>query len=172
MSDRPLVPGTSVGAPVPLAAEHVLDGFGCGEASLDAWLKTHARRGDGKFARTYVVCSGRDVVGYYCLSAGAVDRMAAPGKLRRNAPDPIPVAILGRLAIDRAWTGRGLGAALLADALRRVAGASDIIGISAVMIHALDAAAEAFYRKQAEFLAFPDGSRTLFLPIATIVAAL
>lgn len=162
--------GASVGAPVPLAADHVVDAFDCGKAPLDHWLKTRARRGDGTFARTYVVCSDRNVVGYYCLSAGAVDRVAAPGKLRRNAPDPIPVAILGRLAVDRAWMGRGLGADLLADALRRVAGASDIVGISAVMIHALDDAALAFYRKQAEFLAFPDGSRTLFLPVATIIA--
>lgn len=168
MSDRQ----PRLGQPVPLAADHLLDGFSCGRPVLDDWLKNRARRGEGKFARTYVVCDGQVVIGYYCISAGAVERAGAPGRLRRNAPEPIPVSILGRLAVDTGWAGRGLGADLLADAFRRIAGASQVIGIGAVMVHALDDEALAFYRKQAEFLAFPDGSRILFLPIATLIDGL
>ncbi|GJD43832.1 hypothetical protein AFCDBAGC_1691 [Methylobacterium cerastii] len=135
---------------------------------LDDWLKRQARRSEGRFARTYVVCADGAVVGYYCISAGTVAREDAPGRIRRNAPEPIPVSILGRLAVDQRWAGRGLGADLLADALRRIANAADVIGIGAVLIHALDDQALAFYRRQAEFLEFPDRSRTLFLPIGAL----
>ncbi|KQP51313.1 GNAT family acetyltransferase [Methylobacterium sp. Leaf108] len=161
-----------LGRPVPLGAHHILDRFACGRPVLDDWLKNQARRSEGKFARTYVVCEDDVVVGYYCVSAGTVERAGAPGRLRRNAPEPIPVSILGRLAVDLTHAGRGLGADLLADAFRRIAQAAEIIGIGAVMVHALDEAALAFYRRQAEFLAFPDGSRTLFLPIGTISGSL
>lgn len=158
-----------IGRPAPLGEHHVLDDFSCGKPVLDDWLKRQARRSEDRFARTYVACDGDAVAGYYCVSAGTVARADAPGRLRRNAPEPIPVSILGRLAVDTRWAGRGLGADLLADALRRIANAADIIGIGAVMVHALDDEALAFYRRQAEFLAFPDGSRTLFLPIATLI---
>lgn len=154
--------------PVPLGPEHALDGFSCGRPVLDDWLKRQARRSEGRFARTYVVCADGAVVGYYCISAGTVAREDAPGRIRRNAPEPIPVSILGRLAVDLRWAGRGLGADLLADALRRIANAAEVIGIGAVLIHALDDQALAFYRRQAEFLEFPDSSRTLFLPIGAL----
>ena len=157
-----------IGPPVPLAPEHGLDGFSCGKPVLDDWLKRQARRSEGRFARTYVVCADGAVVGYYCISAGTVARADAPGRIRRNAPEPIPVSILGRLAVDRRWAGRGLGADLLADALHRIANAAEVIGIGAVLIHALDDQALAFYRRQAEFLAFPDRPRTLFLPIGAL----
>ncbi|TXM67170.1 GNAT family N-acetyltransferase [Methylobacterium sp. WL8] len=160
--------GALIGPPVPLGPEHALDGFSCGRPVLDDWLKRQARRSEGRFARTYVVCADGAVVGYYCISAGTVAREDAPGRIRRNAPEPIPVSILGRLAVDQRWAGRGLGADLLADALRRIANAADVIGIGAVLIHALDDQALAFYRRQAEFLEFPDRSRTLFLPIGAL----
>lgn len=108
------------------------------------------------------------MVGYYCISTGAVERAGAPGSLRRNAPDAIPVAILGRLAVDNAFGGKGVGADLLADALSRIVGAADKIGIAAVLVHAKDDRARAFYPARAEFIEFPDGSRTLFLPVDTI----
>ncbi len=101
-----------------------------------------------------------------------MERAVAPGKLRRNAPDAIPVSVIGRLAVDRAYTGKGLGTDLLADALRRVAFASQSIGIGAVLVHAKDEAARRFYLHAAEFIEYPDGSRTLFLPIETVVATL
>ena len=111
------------------------------------------------------------MVAYFCISAGAVERSAAPGKLRRNAPDTIPVSVIGRLAVSREHAGKGLGADILSDALRRIAVASQSIGIGAVLVHAKDDAAKRFYMKSAEFTEYPEDSRTLFLPIESIVAA-
>jgi len=112
------------------------------------------------------------VVAYVCISAGAVQREKAPGKVRRNAPDSIPVAVVGRLAVSRSHAGRGLGADLLSDALRRIVVASQSIGVAAVLVHAKTDEAKRFYMKRAEFLEYPADSRTLFLPIETVVAAL
>ena len=110
--------------PEPLTADHDTSGFDCGVPVLDAWLKDRALRNESRFSRCYVVRSGNNVAGYYCISAGSVAREAAPGRLRRNAPDLIPVSVIGRLAVGRSYAGQGLGADLLADALRRVAIAS------------------------------------------------
>src|SRR5690606_14425835 len=104
------------------------------------------------FSRTNVVCEEKRVVGYFCISAGAVERAAAPGRVRRNAPDTIPVSVIGRLAVSRDHAGKGLGADLLADALRRIAAASQSIGIGAVLVHAKDDAAKRFYLRCAEFI--------------------
>lgn len=162
----------SLSAPAPLTAEHDLSGFDCGEPALNDWLRQRALKNESRFSRTYVVCDGRKVVAYFCISAGAVARAAAPGKLRRNAPDAIPVSVIGRLAVSRDHAGRGLGSDLLSDALRRIALASQSIGIGAVMVHAKDDKAKRFYLRCAEFIEYPEDSRTLFLPIETIVAAL
>ena len=108
---------------------------------------------------------------YFCISAGAIERGAAPGKVRRNAPDTIPISVIGRLAVSRDYAGRGLGADLLSDALRRIAVASQSIGIGAVLVHAKDDAARSFYTACAEFIEYPADSRTLFLPIETVIAA-
>lgn len=164
--------GSRLSAPAPLSAAHDLTAFDCGEPALDDWLRQRALANESRFSRTYVVCEGHRVAAYYCLSAGAVARAAAPGKVRRNAPDAIPVSVIGRLAIDRAWQGKGLGADLLADALSRIAAASRSIGIGAVLVQAKDEAARAFYLRCAEFIEYPGDSRTLFLPIETVVAAL
>jgi GNAT superfamily N-acetyltransferase len=128
-------------------------------------------KNESRFARTYVVCLDKQVVAYYCLCAGAVGRAAAPSRIRRNAPDTIPVSVIGRLAVDKAYAGKGLGADILADALRRIALASQSIGIGAVLVHAKDDAARRFYHRCAEFIEYPQDSRTLFLPIDTLVAA-
>lgn len=157
-------------APVPLSSDHKVAAFACGEPALDDWLKQRALKNESRFSRTYVVCESGHVVAYYSLSAGAVERAEAPGRTRRNAPDAIPVAVIGRLAVDRAQAGRGLGADLLADALRRLAGASRTIGVGAVLVQAKSEAAKRYYLAQAEFIAFPAGSRSLFLPIETVVA--
>ena len=162
-------PGLS--APVPLTAEHDLSGFDCGEAALNDWLRHRALKNESRFSRTYVVCESNRVVAYFCISAGAVERAAAPGKVRRNAPDTIPVSVIGRLAVSRDHAGKGLGADILADALRRIAVASQSIGIGAVLVHAKDEAAKRFYTRCAEFIEYPEDSRTLFLPIETVVAA-
>jgi GNAT superfamily N-acetyltransferase len=158
-------------APVPLTAEHDLSTFDCGEAALNDWLRQRALRNESRFSRTYVVCEGNRVIAYFCISAGAVERAAAPGKVRRNAPDTIPVSVVGRLAVSRDHAGKGLGAGILADALRRIAVASQSIGIGAVLVHAKDEAAKRFYMRCAEFIEYPADSRTLFLPIETVVAA-
>ena len=164
-------PEPGLSAPLPLTAKHDLSGFDCGEPALNDWLRHRALKNESRFSRTYVVCEGNRVVAYFCIAAGAVERAAAPGKVRRNAPDTIPVSVIGRLAVDRGYAGKGLGADILSDALRRIAVASQSIGIGAVLVHAKDEAAKRFYTKCAEFIEYPEESRTLFLPIETVVAA-
>ncbi|MCW3847511.1 GNAT family N-acetyltransferase [Sphingomonas sp. LB-2] len=160
----------TLSAPVPLADHHDTSGFDCGVPVLNDWLAQRALKNEGRFSRTYVVCEGDRVAGYFCISAGAVERGAAPGKVRRNAPDAIPVSVIGRLAVDRTWAGRGLGADMLSDALRRIAVASQSIGIGAVLVQAKDERAKEFYLACAEWVEYPGDSRTLFLPIETVVA--
>lgn len=171
IDDTPDHPELPLSAPVPLTAEHDLSAFDCGEPALNDWLRHRALKNESRFSRTCVVCAANRVVGYFCISAGSVERGAAPGKVRRNAPDQIPVSIIGRLAVDLDHAGKGLGADLLADALRRIALASQSIGIGAVMVQAKDEAAKRFYLRCAEFVEYPEDSRTLFLPIETVVAA-
>ncbi|MBV9567777.1 MAG: GNAT family N-acetyltransferase [Hyphomicrobiales bacterium] len=158
-------------APVPLSAEHELSAFDCGEAALNDWLQHRALKNESRFSRTYVVCDRNRVVACFCIFAGAIERAAAPGRVRRNAPDTIPVSIIGRLAVSREHSGKGLGADMLSDALRRIAVVSQSIGIGAVLVHAKDEAAKRFYLKSAEFIEYPADSRTLFLPIETVTAA-
>jgi GNAT superfamily N-acetyltransferase len=158
-------------APVPQTADHDLSTFDCGEPTLNDWLQQRALKNESRFSRTYVVCEGNRVVAYFCISAGAVQRATAPGKVRPNAPDTIPISVIGRLAVSRDHAGKGLGADVLSDALRRIAIASQSIGIGAVLVHARDDAAKRFYLKCAEFIEYPADSRTLFLPIETVVAA-
>jgi GNAT superfamily N-acetyltransferase len=170
IDDEPEGPASRLSAPVPLIAAHDLSRFDCGEPALNDWLQQRALRNESRFSRTYVVCDGNRVVAYFCISGGAVERAAAPGKVRRNAPDTIPISVIGRLAVSRSHAGKGLGADMLADALRRIAAASQSIGIAAVLVHAKDEAAKRFYMKYAEFIEYPADSRTLFLPIETVVA--
>jgi hypothetical protein len=157
-------------APVPLTPDHDLSSFDCGEPALNDWLRHRALKNESRFSRTYVVCDGSRVVAYFCISAGAVERAAAPGRTRRNAPDTIPVSVIGRLAVSLDHAGKGLGADILSDALRRIAVASHSIGIGAVLVHARDDAAKRFSMSYAEFIEYPEDSRTLFLPIETVVA--
>jgi GNAT superfamily N-acetyltransferase len=171
VEDEPERSEPRLSAPVPLTAEHDLAAFDCGEPALNEWLRHRALKNESRFSRTYVVREDRRVVAYFCISAGAVERAAAPAKVRRNAPDTIPVSVIGRLAVSRDHAGKGLGADMLSDALRRIAVASQSIGIGAVLVHAKDDAAKRFYMKCAEFIEYPTDSRTLFLPIETVVAA-
>ena len=161
-----------VRAPEPLADEHELEPFSCGEPGLDQWLKRRARVNQASGAsRVYVVCRGKAVVGYYALAAGAVERDDAPGKVRRNMPAPIPVIILGRLAVDLREQGSGLGAALLRDALLRALSASGEIGASAVLVHALNEGARAFYLRHG-FVESPTDPLVLMIRMKDIAAAL
>ena len=132
--------------PEPLAADHRIDAFACGEAVLDDWLRRRARANRASGAsRTYVVCEGKRVVGYYALASGAIAQAGVPGRFRRNMPDPIPMVVLGRLAVDRSWQGRGLGRAMFRDAARRVSHAADTIGIRGIVVHAVSEEARMFY---------------------------
>jgi GNAT superfamily N-acetyltransferase len=154
-----------VTTPQPLAAEHELDAFECGIAALDDWLKRRARRNEAEGAsRTFVACVGRRAVGYYSLAAGSVLHDAAPGNVRRNMPNPVPVVLLGRLAVDRGWQGRGLGADLLADAVLRTLGAADVIGVRAILVHAISDEARRFYEKHG-FRISPVEPMTLMITI-------
>jgi hypothetical protein len=171
VEDEPTCQELRLSAPVPLTAGHDLSVFDCGEPALNDWLRHRALKNESRFSRTYVVCENNRVVAYFCISAGSVERSASPGKVRRNAPDPIPVSVIGRLAVSHSHGGKGLGADLLSDALRRIAIASQSIGIGAVLVHAKDDAAKRFYMRCAEFIEYPEDSRTLFLPIETVVAA-
>jgi GNAT superfamily N-acetyltransferase len=132
--------------PAPISDEHDVSMFDCGEPSLNDWLIRRARTNQASGgSRTFVVCRGVFVVGYYCLAAGAVAVTAAPGRVRRNMPDPIPMAVLGRLAVDRSLHGQGLGKALLRDALLRTLQAAEAIGVRGVFVQALGEGAKQFY---------------------------
>ena len=171
LTPKPKRPRTKLSAPVPLTANHDVTDFDCGEPVLGDWLKQRALKNESRFSRTYVVCDGNRVVAYFCISAGAVERAAVPAKIRRNAPDTIPISVIGRLAVSRDHAGRRLGADILSDALRRIAVASQSIGIGAVLVQAKDERAKRFYMACAEFIEYPADSRTLFLPIETVFAA-
>jgi len=132
--------------PAPLADRDQLEDFSSGEPSLDDWLKRRARANQASGAsRTFVVCDGDKVVGYYAVASGAVTVESVPGRFRRNMPDPVPVAILARLAVHEAYQGRGLGRALFRDSARRVAQAADAIGIRGIVVHAISENARKFY---------------------------
>lgn len=162
----------ALSAPEPIAANHDLTDFDCGSAVLNDWLRNRALKNESRFSRTFVVSEGDRVAAYYCISAGSVERAQAPKPMQRNAPQTLPVSVIGRLAVDLSYAGKGLGADLLADALRRIAIASQSIGIAAVLVHAKDDDAKRFYLACAEFAEYPADSRTLFLPVNTILAAL
>jgi GNAT superfamily N-acetyltransferase len=157
--------------PAPLDPSHEITAFDCGKPALTDWLRVHAAKNEGRGSRTYVVCEGKRVIGYYALAAGAVERARAPSNLARNTPDPIPVFVLGRLAVDQSFHGKRIGEGLLRDALKRCLGASREIGARAVLVHALDDEAVGFYLSYG-FKPFPTEARTLYLPMSQIVAAL
>ena len=131
-----------------LTTAHDLSQFECGELELDDWLRRRAIQNEESGAsRTYVVCIGRQVVGYYALAAGAVAHAHAPGRVRRNMPNPMPVMVIGRLAIDHKFQRRGIGSALLRDAVLRTVQAAEIAGIRAILVHAISESAKQFYER-------------------------
>ena len=158
----------TVSAPEPLAAHHVVEQFDCGTASLNDWLKKRALRNQASGAsRTFVACHDERVIAYYALASSAVALDSATGRLRRNMPDPIPVVVLGRLAVDGAYQGRGLGRALLQDAGQRVLQAADEIGIRGVIVHAIDDDAKAYYHRLG-FDASPLDPMTLMITLGDL----
>jgi GNAT superfamily N-acetyltransferase len=154
--------------PEPLAETHDLNDFFSGVSSLDDWLKRRARPNQVSGAsRTFILAEERRVIGYYALASGAITVADSTGRFRRNMPDPIPVAVLGRLAIDRSQQGRGLGRALFRDCALRVAHAADAIGIRSILVHAISEQAKAFYLALG-FDPSPSEPMTLMVTLADI----
>jgi len=161
---------TDVCAPRPLKAGDIVSEFDCGSEALDRWLRAWVRHNDANGAsRTYVsVDSGTDrVAGFYCLAAGSLARGEAPGRLSRNMPDPIPVVLLGRLAVDRRYAGMGLGVSLLRHAVLQSARVAQAIGMRAIVVHAKDDRAASFYERFG-FIRFPRNDRVLYVRVADV----
>ncbi len=161
-----------VGAPEHLTAQHNSSAFDSGVLELDLWLTRRALPNEATGAsRTYVVAVDRRVVGYYALATGAVAQQQATGKARRNMPEPIQVMVLGRLAVDRAYQRHGLGSALLRDALLRTLSAASIVGIRAMLLHAMSDDARRFYER-AGFASSPVDPMTMMITLADVERAL
>ncbi|WP_018915294.1 GNAT family N-acetyltransferase [Thiomonas sp. FB-6] len=159
-------------APQPLSDQHQLADFESGEPSLDDWPKRRAAKNQANgSSRTYVVCEGDAVIGYYCLAAGAIGHAEAPSTLKRNRRDPVPVLVLGRLAIHKDHQQKGIGTALLNDAIRRAIQAADIAGITARLVQAISEQARRFYLSRG-FVESPIEPMTLCLMLATVRQAL
>jgi GNAT superfamily N-acetyltransferase len=155
-----------IGPPERLSAGHDVSEFDSGEPSLNDWLRRRALNNEVSGAsRTYVICVNRKVVGYYALSAGAIAHIHAPGRIKRNMPDPIPVVALGRLAVDRTFQGNGLGTGLLRDAVVRTLQASEIAGVRGILVHAISETAKRFYEKYG-FVASPVDPMTVMITTA------
>lgn len=158
--------------PEPLADHHDIETFTSGVESLDTWLKRRALKNQATGAsRTFVACEGQRVAAYYALASSAVAVTEAPGRFRRDMPDPIPVVVLGRLAVDQDFQGKGLGRALVRDAGYRVIQAADAIGIRGLIVHAISAEARAFY-EAVGFDLSPLDPMTLMITLADLKAGL
>jgi len=159
-------------APEKLRSDHDLTEFGCGEPSLDDWLRRRALQNQESGAsRTYVVRTAQQVVGYYALAVGSVAHAGASSRVRRNMPDPVPVMILGRLAVHSEFQGRKIGPALLRDAILRTLQVAEIAGLRAILVHAISERARQFY-EDCGFIASPMDPMTLMITVAEAVKAL
>lgn len=158
----------TLSAPQPLTAAHRLDDFSCGEPVLDEWLKRRAMANQQSGAsRTFVIVDQDDCVqGYYAMAAGAVAHRLATGAVRRNMPDPVPVLVLARLAVDTRAQGHKLGGAMLQDAVQRAVAVSQNAGARALLVHALHDHAKQFYEHYG-FQASPLDPLTLMLRLDT-----
>lgn len=157
-----------INPPELLTQYHEVSDFSCGKSVLDSWLKDKALKNQtNRGSRTFVITSGKQVAGYYALASGAVERTQVTSKMARNMPNPIPVVILARLAIDNHFKGLSLGKGLLKDALLRCVNVASQIGVKAVLVHALDQEAMAFYQKFG-FEPMPKQDKTLMISIANI----
>lgn len=146
-----------------LDADHDASSFDCGNEALDRFIRLHALAGQRSgSSQTYVALSGATIIGYHTLVVGEIARDEAPERLAKGLPrHPVPVIILARLAVERTWHGKGLGAALVVDAMRRVLRAADIAGVRALVVHAKDETAMRFY-EHLGFVPFGDGLLSLY----------
>ena len=163
----------AISAPGPLADEHKLDDFQCTSPELAKWLINRARKNhrEGAF-KCFVMCDEQqNVIGYYALSAGSVSHQVEPGSIRRNMPDPVPVAVLGRLAVHVSSTKQGIGRGLLKDAIQRTLQLAEQMSIRALLCHAIDQDAKAFYLTHG-FIESRVDSMTVMLSLARLQEAL
>jgi len=152
----------------PINADQKLADFDCGELSLNEWLKKRAFRNHLTGAsRCFVLCAGKAVIGYYSLSAGAISHEAAPKAMRRNMPNPLPILLLGRLAVDTRYHKQGIGQGLLRDAMLRAVNVSGDAGVFALLVHAISDQAKQFYLSRG-FVESPLQPMTLLMTIETI----
>lgn len=159
-------------APQRLSTQNDVDSFGSGVESLDRWLKKRAAVNEKNNAsRTYVVCVDNKVIGYYALAVGSVRHDELPSRIKRNMPNPVPVMILARLAVDSSWQGRGIGSGMLQDAILRTLNAAEIAGIKAILVHAIDDVAKQFYAHHG-FRASPVEPRTLMITLKEVLQQL
>lgn len=154
-----------ISAPCPIADSHDVTYFDCGDPTLNDWLQRRAIKNESSGAsRTFVVCEDNAVIGYYSLAVGAVTREDAAGKVRRNMPDPIPIMVLGRLAVDTSWQGKHIGAGMLKDAIQRTIIVAEQAGIRALLVHALSNKAKSYYQHWG-FHASPTHEMTLMITL-------
>lgn len=155
MAEKPLI--------AKLSPAHDPTSFDCGSEPLNRFLKLHALQSQqAGVAQTYVAASGPEIAGYHTLVVGHIAHDEAPDRLAKGVPrHPVPIIILARLAVDRNWQGKGLGAALVVDAMRRVLQAADIAGVRAMVVHAKDETAQRFY-EHLGFVQFPERPLTLY----------
>ena len=165
---------SSFARPRPVTAHDDVSTFGCGKQSLDNWLNLRAikNEADGN-SRTFISVERESgvVAGYYCLSSHSISRDEMPGSIRRNAPDPIPVILIGRLAVDSRFARQGLGYSLLRDALTKAVEAANIVGSRAIVVDALDDEAVTFYEKFG-FRLMPGSARALYITMEDARATL
>lgn len=157
-----------ISQPEPIQSSHHLTAFESGVEVLDHWLKHRALKNNINGAsRTFVVLKGERVIGYYALATGAVAMNEAPGKIKRNMPNPIPVMVLGRLAVDKEWQKHGVGKGMLKDAVLRTIRVSQDAGIRAILTHAISEPAKHFYKRYG-FIESPIAPMTLLLTMQDI----
>lgn len=163
-----------ISPPQPISANHDLSRFNSIEPTLNYWLQQHSLKNEGQSSRTYVVVdddTNNRVVGFYCLSTGSVEHRDSVRAIKRNMPNPIPICVLGRLAVDRDYNGKGIGSGLLKEALSKTLIFSKHVGVRALLVHALSDDAKNFYLKYG-FRQSPTNNMTLMLSIKDIERAL
>jgi len=161
----------TINAPQRLTHDHNVLEFKSKSEALNNWLKEKALKNEGDTARTFVVTIENQVIGYYCLATGSITHLVAVSKAKRNAPDPIPCMLNGRLAVDTKWEGQGIGSGLLKDAIIRILSVSQIAGVRCILVHAKDEEAKRFYLKRG-FQPSPIEPLTLMMTLKDIRASI
>lgn len=174
MSDEPqskALAQKSISAPESIKLHHRLEDFDCENESLNAFLKKRAIRNEGRASRTYIVTDGNyNAIGYYTLAVGSIEHKNVRRKAKQNMPDPIPVTVLGRLAVDKGWKEKGIGQGMLKEALLKTLEVAEVVGVRGMLVHAISENAKNFYTSQG-FEQSPTDEMTLIITIEDIKKA-